>query len=88
VIPPPPKERLAIWTDQVWGASVPVNRKMFCNRSLNMKQIKVCVCGWGGGERGGAGGPLIKLLGSVAGRALAWFMRLRRFEACGVGVTL
>lgn len=42
-IPPPPSEREAVWTDQVWGASVPTNRKIFCNRSLNMKQIKVRV---------------------------------------------
>jgi hypothetical protein len=42
-IPPPPSEREAVWTDQVWGASVPTNRKIFCNRSLNMRQIKVRV---------------------------------------------
>jgi hypothetical protein len=56
-IPPPPSERQAIWTDQVWGAcgNVPVSRKMFCNRSLNMKQIKVWKWLGPAGERGRGG---------------------------------
>jgi hypothetical protein len=41
VIPPPPSSRQAIWTEQVWGASPGLSRQIFCNRSLNMKQIKV-----------------------------------------------
>ncbi|WIA37291.1 hypothetical protein OEZ86_014231 [Tetradesmus obliquus] len=40
VIPAPPSSRQAIWTEQVWGASPSLSRQIFCNRSLNMKQIK------------------------------------------------
>eukprot|EP00879_Flechtneria_rotunda_P000833 GHRR01000958.1.p1 GENE.GHRR01000958.1~~GHRR01000958.1.p1 ORF type:complete len:660 (+),score=216.69 GHRR01000958.1:198-2177(+) len=40
VIPAPPSRRSPIWTEQVWGQSLPASRQIFCNRSLNMKQIK------------------------------------------------
>ncbi|KAF8065819.1 nt5c2 [Scenedesmus sp. PABB004] len=39
-IPAPPSSRLALWTEQPWGAALPAGRQIFCNRSLNMKQIK------------------------------------------------
>lgn len=41
VIPAPPSARQAIWTEQVWGHNLGLNRQIYCNRSLNMKQIKV-----------------------------------------------
>jgi hypothetical protein len=38
-IPPPPTES-PVWTDEVWARPVDLRRQIFCNRSLNMKQIK------------------------------------------------
>eukprot|EP00775_Hariotina_reticulata_P000930 gene930-1256_t len=40
VIPAPPSSRQAIWSEQVWGYNLGPSRQIFCNRSLNMKQIK------------------------------------------------
>jgi hypothetical protein len=31
---------MAGWTDEVWARGVDIRRQIFCNRSLNMKQIK------------------------------------------------
>lgn len=38
-IAPPPTD-MAGWTDEVWARGVDIRRQIFCNRSLNMKQIK------------------------------------------------
>jgi hypothetical protein len=41
VIPPPPQDKRASWGERVWGAALELQRQVFCNRSLNMKQISV-----------------------------------------------
>ncbi|EFN56183.1 hypothetical protein CHLNCDRAFT_30799 [Chlorella variabilis] len=41
--PPPPvttSEEQPVWTDQVWASPLDIRRRVFCNRSLNMKNIK------------------------------------------------
>jgi hypothetical protein len=45
VIPAPPSSRQAIWSEQVWSHNLGPSRQIFCNRSLNMKQIKVGTSG-------------------------------------------
>ncbi|KAL4448376.1 hypothetical protein ABPG75_005595 [Micractinium tetrahymenae] len=40
--PPPPvacSEEQPVWTDQVWASPLDIRRRVFCNRSLNMKSI-------------------------------------------------
>jgi hypothetical protein len=41
LIPGPLSERQRIWAEEVVSHVPDVKRRIFCNRSLNMKQIKV-----------------------------------------------
>ena len=46
MVPPPPpplSDDLPCWLDEVWASPVDVRRRIFCNRSLNMQHIKVCI---------------------------------------------
>jgi hypothetical protein len=46
MVPPPPpplSDDLPCWWDEVWASPVDVRRRIFCNRSLNMQHIKVCI---------------------------------------------
>jgi 5' nucleotidase family len=38
--PPTPCDEHPAWTEEVWASPLDVKRRVFCNRSLNMKSIK------------------------------------------------
>ncbi len=50
--PPPPSDEHPSWTDESWASPLDVTRRIFCNRSLNMRTISaigfdmvgVCCC--------------------------------------------
>ncbi|GAB4817277.1 hypothetical protein N2152v2_004323 [Parachlorella kessleri] len=37
--PPLPTEEQPLWTDEIWASPLDIRRRVFCNRSLNMKPI-------------------------------------------------
>lgn len=38
--PPPLSDDHPAWADEVWASPLDVRRRIFCNRSLNMSQIR------------------------------------------------
>jgi hypothetical protein len=36
---PPPSDDYPSWTDESWASPLDVTRRIFCNRSLNMRTI-------------------------------------------------
>ena len=38
--PPPLSDNHPAWADEVWASPLDVRRRIFCNRSLNMSQIR------------------------------------------------
>lgn len=43
---PPSAEEQPVWTDQVWASPLDIRRRVFCNRSLNMKSISAVGVSW------------------------------------------
>lgn len=68
---PPREEEQPLWTDQVWASPLGVRRRVFCNRSLNMRSIAAVgfdMVSWAGqGGWDGAHSAVLRSLLPLAG---------------------
>lgn len=44
--PPPQPGEYPLWSSSVLPTPIPAHHRIYCNRALNMKHIKVCVFWW------------------------------------------